>query len=77
MAWIKLKDRTGNTFKVPEGVYNALYKGRASYCLAEESKPSPNIEEKIVKKEIKTDGIQKPKVDEGNPVRKSPKKDSQ
>lgn len=77
MAWIKLKNKMGTTFKVPKGVYDALYKGRTFYCLVEESKPSPNLEEKTVKKETNTDGIQKLKVDEGNPVRKSPKKDSQ
>lgn len=80
MAWVKVKDMSGNVLTVPESMYNDQFKWNKNFTLvkdiikkevvAEQPKPSPNI----VKDERGLKDVQVNKVTNGQTVRKSPTK---
>lgn len=75
MAWVKIKSVNGDILNVPETVYKNMFANNEGFSLVQdEPKPSPKIEQK---QEVESDGIQKPKLDENKPYRKSSKKTSE
>ena len=73
MAWVTMISKTGDTIKVPQGVYNNMYKGNEFYSILE-SEPSPKIKEEKREEVVKDEPIQKSESNEDKFVRKSPKK---
>ena len=75
MAWVKIKNTTGDIIQVPETVYETMFANNEGFSLVkDEPKPSPVLEEKIKKTEVVKDNVQEHKSDETNIVRKSTKK---